>query len=194
MKHQVSKGHYIRETKTTEGWVISNFGIWQQHMKTGNTRPCRECFHDKANSNPSNFVSSKVLFPSQLVNWKTSKVHVCRTKVIVKNKKKKTYPIKVLLLLYQFMQLNRRDYYKYLERVHYWIAHKTEYSAFCGLLVSIQSLIHSSLKTYKLCLLDFSNGFLWFFPWLIRLRILQACQLDFAESKYVLRNQMMICL
>ena len=165
-------------------------------MKTGNTRntrPCRECFHEKANNNPSNFVSSKVLFPSQLVNRKTSKVHVCHTKVIVKNKKKKKHiPLKSFCCY--IMQLNRRDYYKYLERVHYWIAHKTECSAFCGLLVNIQSLIHSSLKTYKLCLLDFSNGFLWFFPWLIRLRILQACQLDFAESRYVLRNQMMICL
>ena len=32
------------------------------------------------------------------------------------------------------------------------------------------------------------------FPWLIRLRILQVCQLDFTESRYVLRNQMLICL
>ena len=83
---------------------------------TWNTRPCRECLREnKANSNPSNFVSSKVHFPSQLVNWKTPKVHVCRTKVIVK-RNKKTYPINCYI-----MQLNRRDYYKHLERVHYWI-------------------------------------------------------------------------
>ena len=48
------------------------------YMKTGNALPGRECLaaelHDKANSNPNDFVPNKVFFPVQLGNWKTTKV------------------------------------------------------------------------------------------------------------------------
>jgi len=67
------------------------------------------------------------------------------------------------------MQLNRRDYYKYLERVHYWVElywtsrvprSRSKPSNVNITQTVIQSLTNCPLKTYKLSLLDFSNEFL----------------------------------
>ena len=82
-------------------------------MKTGNTRPCRiaiQAILFQTRSSLSISISQLENFQSTCMSYKGH----CKKK---QQQKKKHIPLKSSCCY--IMQLNRRGYYKYLERVHY---------------------------------------------------------------------------